>query len=337
MEDKLFTFLLEEGLNPKLNSYTGEIRATCPFRERHDGEADGKSSLRIQADRQYYNCFSCKKKGRLLSLLTVKMKMPLEDAMEIATVEIKESQLPKYEDINTPREIETFNEYDYASPIDFSRSPLMFLTRGFTKKVLTHFRVGSYFDSDHSEEVAQIPIIHEGKLVAVMERRPKKVGHKGKRFELKPKGFPIHSIVYNGHVPYDHTFIVEGFTSCWRVHQLGSPNVEAIMGSEVMPAQVIHLSEKRKGIIVATDNDVAGMRVAEKLYLKLRSLIDVKFLNIPLSINDVGDITDVSMWNELIRDRITDYAEYSGIRLKQFGETYRKIRDEELDAFDLPF
>ncbi len=320
-------------MRPKINTRNGEIRATCPFRDRHEGEADGKASLRITSDRQHYNCFSCKKRGSLLTLLTTKLKVPFEEAMEMAVIEIKEDSMPKYEELTEDIETPTFREYD-GEVVNFSRSPLMFLKRGFTKQTLQHFKVGSVYDVERAEEIAQMPIFVNGTMVAVMQRRPSLLGG-GKRLSLNPTGFPIHSIIY--HPPTsDEILLAEGFTSCWRIFQNGTKSVGAAMGSEITLQQATILS-RYKLVVACFDNDIAGMRGAEQLNILLRSQTEVRFLVLPSSYNDPDNIQDAGTWQSLVRTNIVDYAEYSQERVRDYGDAYRKIRDEVIDSFDVPF
>jgi DNA primase len=108
------------------------------------------------------------------------------------------------------------------------------------------------------------------------------------------------------------------------------------MGSEITLQQATILS-RYKLVVACFDNDIAGMRGAEQLNILLRSQTEVRFLVLPSSYNDPDNIQDAGTWQSLVRTNIVDYAEYSQERVRDYGDAYRKIRDEVIDSFDVPF
>lgn len=67
--------------HPKMDK-NGNIRCDCPFREAHE-ENHGIKSFSISLEKNAYNCFSCGKSGSMMSLLTIKFKLPFSKACHV--------------------------------------------------------------------------------------------------------------------------------------------------------------------------------------------------------------------------------------------------------------
>jgi DNA primase len=112
------------------------------------------------------------------------------------------------------------------------------------------------------------------------------------------KGFQRRNFLYGSRqfkADNDKVFLVEGSLDCIRMHQLGFTNTVASMGTKVSPTQRSLLKRLGSEVILAFDNDPAGVVASkEQSQLLLREGYRVGHLRYPQG--DPGDIespTDV--------------------------------------------
>ena len=104
-------------------------------------------------------------------------------------------------------------------------------------------------------------------------------------------------------VPY--IFIVEGAFDVLRMWQAGFPAVGILQASlsEYQMSLIEKLPFNR--VVVATDSDEAGRRVADKLARRLSRCKEVFMLEYPPGVKDAGDMSD----EQLQHMRIVPYGE----------------------------
>lgn len=280
----------------------GQIRMQCPFRDKHE-DGSGQMSFFVSPQINAYHCFSCKSKGNLIKLLTTRFKVNYFEAVELVN-------LTEY----TPEK----KEFDLDIMWDVNEAPKEFLSRGYTKSTLKHFRVGT---TEKGEIV--IPYYKE------FHRPSELLGYQRRWYEptrgvRNSKGFDKASYLYNLDTSYDYVILVEGQSDVWRLHQHGY-NATALMGSDITPKQVDQLS-KFSRVYLALDNDDAGRRGTEICYYFLKNHVDVRL--IPYDSDDPGDCVSLRKWREAFNSA-TDYAEYA-VEMSLSWDEYLDMREEVL-------
>ena len=190
-----------------------------------------------------------------------------------------------------------------------------FLSRGFSAAVLKELDVGHSTKRDCSI----IPLYDErGQFcIGYLERSEKpacpncKLHHDGAlpcRFK-KPRwrvsgGFPKSRYLYNYakalSTPLPFVLVVEGAGDVFRAVEAGVPAV-APLGWDMSDWQAERLAAMNKSILVALDNDDAGLRASESVYkCLLRNTPGVEVFTPPSPFKDVGEmpVEEVRRWLE---------------------------------------
>ena len=296
--------------HPKINSTTGEIRMRCVFPEKHDSEEsrNNPQSFQIYGGCAYYRCWSCGSRGRVLNLLQTKFKLDYDTAFSM-------SGIPEYRETSMEEELygedvypddDSLPKYEGMS-LTFDNPPPEFLRRGFTRQTLAHFKVGTCvetYTNKKGEEVtrrfATVPIMEGSKLIGVSLREfPKS-------FSYRPTGIEKSRYIYN-EPEGDTILLTEGFTSCWRSFQNGIVYSSCVEGSEVPIAKLLRIGRRYANVIVAFDNDKAGVKGAERVYHTLFDRCEVTFVSYEGA--DPGEVTDAAYWRKRVVNALTR-AEY---------------------------
>lgn len=287
---------------------SGEIQMQCPFRENHDADSQGRRQMYANPEKNLYHCFSCGKRGTLLSLLTTKFEISLSVAVELINDKF-------IEDIIKEPEKETYECVTYKPEYILNHEvfPEEFLQRGFSEELLKEMKIGV----SNIEGVATItiPLFQGGRLVGVKYRS---LGNKEFWYS---ENFEKRKFIY--HEPEGKKIVVvESETDTLQSITNGITWVGAVLGTEVSPHQ-IHRLAKYERIYSAFDNDDAGFMATEKFYLKTRKL-DAEILFVPYESNDPGDCPK-GKWMQGLTGA-TDYAEYSYVMASIIGDKYFEMQ-----------
>jgi hypothetical protein len=301
-----------ENFNPQENPNTGDIRMRCPFPERHETEESRNNPTSFSiVGKKFYKCFSCKAKGTLRSLLINRFNVPYEEALTLSVESQIPNDMPSYEEFPDeevyvqptlpPYEAK---ETDKGGLVYISHPPKRYLNRGYSAGTLKRFLVGSF--EDFRGEVVQTTLLSkERTFVGILEQWT----YNGKRLmNMKPRGFDKNNFIYNQH-SMPTTYISEGQSDVWRLFELGVLNSVALLGSELTRGQYhIIVNNYKEGVVLAMDNDLAGMKATEFLYHTLSYEIPVSILMYPAE--DPGSL-DEDTFREAF---ITDYAYYTAYK-----------------------
>lgn len=307
---RLVEILSSTGRTPSVTS-SGYYRTECPFRDNHQGSADGSNSFFVNPDKSFYKCFSCGVSGSLLSLLTTKYEIPFSEAVDLA---VSLDLLNDAEDESVLDDGSDVPAYvpDRVYP---AQPPNTYLDRGYSVETLRRFGVG-YFLSDSGSEVVTIPVHQNKTLVAIMYVNR---GDGFRKISFKPRGFQRKNVLYNEH-EYRTTYLVEGPSDVWRVSQNSTSNVVASFGTELSNGQALRLRRYTQ-VNLAYDNDLAGTLAAEVAYRILSPHQTVRFVMYPGK--DPGEC-DRASWLLAAKYPI-DYMEYSYRMMVTYGDDYERI------------
>lgn len=282
-------------LNPQLLA-NGQIRSACPFTENHSVASrrsgkvsgDGSKSFFLSPDKNGYHCFSCGAHGTAVRLLTVVLKVPFFEAVEII-------KLTDYVSVAKSERSEVFD----LDRLWYLEPPQEFLDRGYTEETLEYFKVGKDADGN-----IVIPLYEGVTLRGLMFRKDSPSGNK---IVWHSEGFVKETYLYNYSPKYKEAILVEGPTDLWRVHQFGYNNVVALLGRSASPEQ-IEMMSKIPVWKFALDADVSGIRAMEKIYRDLEKYVDdISFVD--YGEKDPGDVRSIRQWNKALKDSHT-YAEF---------------------------
>jgi DNA primase len=254
-------FDIFEPYNPKLLS-SGQIRTQCPFRDKHSssGPGDGSTSFFLSPDKNFFKCFSCGTAGNITALLINDFDIPKYEALKLVSfVDYKDEFAKKSKEF----ELQTIWSYDVP--------PKVFTSRGISPDILRKHKVG-YTDS----RLVVIPLYFGKVLKGLAFRRTLPSGKKEITYT---EGFNRESYLYNYNSDFEEVIVVEGFTDNWVVEQHGLPNVVATLGTEVAPNQIKLLSKFRR-LLLAHDQDKAGLKASLHIYKELKNDVDsIRFVD----------------------------------------------------------
>lgn len=267
---------------------SGQIRTMCPFRENHK-DGSGQSSMFLTPDRNTYHCFSCRAKGKLVTLLTTEFEIGYFEAMDMVC-------LTDYEKKKVSSLSESTSEYYWDL-----KPPDEFLKKGYTEEVLRHFHVGTTIVGK-MKNVSVIPMFKGFDLKGIQFR----FGSGDDRKVWFSEGFNREEFLYNGTEKYtEEVTIVEGPSDTWRLKMFDEP-VWGILGTEMSDWQAEQIS-KVKRVNIASDTDWPGIQAADKWYKKLHKHTEVMFVNYPDK--DPGAIRSIRVWRKAKRE-LVNYAEF---------------------------
>lgn len=231
-----------------------QVRMECPFTEKHlDGS--GQMSMFVSPDINAYHCFSCKSKGKLTSLLVSKFGLGLSEAYTHVdiTAYLSGKKIDKKEKI-----IEDIF-YELTTPVMYRNKK-----RKYPEEVMRKFRVGE------TKNKVIIPHIEDGRVIGYVQR--------DKKNPVKYSvDFKRGSYLYNHKTGLRSAIVVEGQADVWRLNEWGLHAV-GLGGTEYSERIINLLREEYDELYIATDNDLAGIKCANKLYLDLHKHVDVSFI-----------------------------------------------------------
>lgn len=167
------------------------------------------------------------------------------------------------------------------------RHPYLSERRGIEEKYQRGFRVGY----DRASRAVTFPWFdRHGRLVNVKFRSVV-----DKRFWYLPSGQPIKNHLYGLHHVHRkgerRVFLVESEIDAITLWQAGFPAI-ALGGASMSPAQKgLILQSPIEELVLATDNDAAGRRIADSVANQLNGYLSLWRMEIPEDKKDVNDLT----------------------------------------------
>ena len=259
---------------------TGEnLRGKCPL---HDG--DGDRSLSVNPSKGLFFCFSCKKGGNILDLVS-----QLEDVtVREAALQLQESFLigkqpqpapdqpePPTEEpsgeINPPLgfSLQVDPEHEFGQSRGISSSTFKYLGAGYC--LSRGLFAGRFVFPLHNER---------GDLVGYVGRT---VDGSDPKY-LLPRGLQKSRLLFNFHREVqeqpEEVILVEGYFGCARVKELGFPCV-ALMGSQLSERQEELLGEYFKRVVICLDGDEAGCSGRDDTLKRLGRRMFVRAVDLP--------------------------------------------------------
>lgn len=238
-----------------------EVKVLCPF---HD---DTEPSASINTDKGLFHCLVCGEGGNEQQFLSKVNGISVLEASKV---------LQKLNESTSEWELgghaELLANYDFIESV---KSKLHL-----SESTIEELKLGIFTD-DFGRPNLAIPVIYNG---VVMDLRrynlrgypnvPKIMSDKG-----ADAGFVIPFDIWKK--ADDPTYVFEGEKDMMLARELGINAITLTGGANAIPNEYVKNSFKDREIIICYDNDDAGRKGAEKLYLSIKDIAkSVKYVNI---------------------------------------------------------
>lgn len=276
----LADFLMSIGVDVRRTGQ--EISARCPVHLARTGKLDNSPSWSMNSDTGLWICYSCGARGTLTGLVR---ELTGKDDLEVTTMLMNNS----VERLNLPKVIREV-EPDINKYLTFPPVPSAYLrSRNLSKEAATEF--GIRWNADDRAWV--IPIVtSDNKLLGWQE--------KGTDFTKNyPTGVKKGDTVFGAQRIKSSTIImVESPLDVVRFSSVfDGMSCVATFGAQVTKKQLSFIYSKAERLIVAMDNDNAGIDSAKKIFKDMPALKKgvywLKYSH--TKAKDLGDMTDEEM------------------------------------------
>lgn len=279
LKDNVDARYLVESLGFSIDKETSrELRGTCLV---HGG--DNKSSFRYNKDKNTWVCFSHKCHevfgNDVIGLIKAVMNVDFIGAVDylktiVGDITLNDEVRVEYKRKKERESFVSIYSKKRKKPAMVSEENLelykpfrsKFFEKDFNKSTLDFFEVSGGYADSYGIVRDIIPIRDvDGELAAYSLRDIRDTALESDFKYILTSPFDKDKVLYNlnNAAPYGKVgplIIVEGFKSVWKLHQVGVPNVVAIMGSQLTEGQINLLySHALHGIVLMLDNDEAGM------------------------------------------------------------------------------
>lgn len=285
-------FLLGELTNVQRRG--NEIKAECPFKERHESHTDNNPSFTANLSTGTWYCNSCQSKGNIHTLYKELYHLTSEEAWLKLGDELK---IPRPDGSKPARpDIDTDLVSIYHRQLMQLTGPLRDMLRerrGLVDKTLIDFQLG--WDGER----ITIPIYDEFNTLVNFRRY--KWNSNEDQFKVlnyvdeynntygEVRIFGIDRVVDSD---IDYIVWCEGEMDRLICEQKGFPTACPTSGAGTWKPEWTKLFRNKKRVYLAQDNDEAGRNATKKLCEKLYRVVDVFIINWPENFPVKGDITD---------------------------------------------
>jgi len=271
-----------------------EIKAKCPFPERHEGHTDNNPSFTANLSTGVWYCNSCQSKGNIHTLYKELYGLSSEEAWFALGDALK---IPRPDGSKPTRpDIDPGLARDYHQRLMALTGPLRTMIRerrGLTDETLKKFQLG--WDGER----ITIPVYDEFNTL-VNFRRYKwnsnedqwKVLNYTDEYNNAYGEVRIYGIDRVVDPDLEYVIWCEGEMDRLSCEQRGFPCACATSGAGTWKPDWSKLFRNKKRVYLAQDNDEAGRNATKKLCEKLYHVVDVYIINWPDGFPTKGDITD---------------------------------------------
>lgn len=249
--------------------------ARCPFHK------DSKASMIISEEYNTYKCLACGAKGDTIDFWAKYNEWPISKA---ANDLIERFNLPikfNYQEDPSEQLVKDKQELLEKRHIDY------LMTRGIERSSIDEFRIGAMGD------LIYFPIYDINDRFSFFVERSITGDYKGKSSETGGVLGNLNKVRARG----GPVFLCEGYIDCIQAWQEGI-NAVCAFGASFSESQLRIVSKYFKNIVIAMDNDDAGLKASLKMFKYLKKLdpyIKIGFANI-----DTKDIGEHLLHNENI-------------------------------------
>lgn len=269
-----------------------ELSALCPMHKYRIGKEDSNPSWSINVETGAHNCFSCGYKGNLLTLIS--------DILEYGDLDKARSWLRSNTDVDwdlLSKQLDdaktTYIHLPKLVPMSEARLAVFgdvpawaAKDRGLSLEACSQY--GLRWRESDSTWVLPIRSLDHKKLLGWQEK-----GHLSRRFFNRPPGIPKSKTLFGIDIwEPEQMIVVESPLDAVKLKSIGIPGGVATCGAIVSSDQ-IDIMRRASTLVIAMDNDAAGMKASNFLLESFRKLgLECWFFNYGDSLKkDIGDLT----------------------------------------------
>jgi DNA primase len=255
----------------------------CPFHYNKNTPA-----CEVDKEKGLFICFSCGENGTLLEMVMRTTSRNYFEASRVISNATKtvdfESRIDKMVEVKD--EIEEFDPVLirklHNNLLETEEGLAYYHSRKIEDDAIKFFNLGYSI----SQKMVTVPIhTHDNVCVGFVGR-----SIEGKSFK-NSTGLPRNKVLFNlNNIKYKNITIVESSFDVIRLWQLNIPAV-ATLGANLGKNQIDLLRKYAKSIILASDQDEAGMQLESKL-IKALPEKQISKLEFPDGLKDIGDMSD---------------------------------------------
>ncbi len=236
-----------------------EVKGHCPAHLSRTGKIDNNPSWSINAETGAHNCFSCKFRGNLATLIEYCQGIGFEEAK--TWLDKGEKDLSKaYERLMTTAPIQTdYNPITESMLSAFKAPPVEALkSRGITAVAADYYEI--LWDEQRENWITVIRDPYSGKLLGWQEK-----GYRGRYFRNFPTGIEKSHTLFGYHqFNGGEIVVVESPLDVARLASVGVLGGVSTYGSAVSNSQ-LKLIRSAERVVFAMDNDEAGLVSSQAL------------------------------------------------------------------------
>lgn len=271
-----------------------EIQGHCPAHERITGKKDSHPSWSVNIKTGLHGCWSCGFKGQFASIVVEQLGCSYDDAFswikEHGALDRAKVILGLEEGYFVDdREFLEIKESDLA--LFTSPPPEILRERKITQEAAAYY--GIVWDKEKDSWIIPIRDPYDYSLLGWQEKSTKK------RFFMNyPKHVAKGGTIFGFQrlVTTSPVILVESPLDVARIRSAGIWNACASYGANVSEKQQSLLAALGLPIILALDNDAAGINATDDLLKKMRGM-RIKIFNYPKGVKDPGDMEDKEIWD----------------------------------------
>lgn len=317
------------GVRNVKNSGTHYVISLCPFHE------DNQPSFSVNTENGGFHCFACDAKGDLYELVKRYYNLDFKNAQAFllarsgldSNIDIEDIMFLKKLKLSTVEEVEEIAEPNHVYPseqmiarMNKGPDPYNYLkNRGFSDETIEYFEASYAEDFTgygyKNQQRITIPGHDQlGKLCGFIGRTPIDAKPKYLYSPGWQKSFTLFNLHRAKNYSKDGIILVEGSLDAMRLHDMGYPNVVAILGSELSKYQYGLLKQYTEKVYLMFDNDKAGFKANSAALALTKDNLDVYHVNLG-DFNDPGDIPD----KKTLDDIMSKAKSWFGYQLKKGG------------------
>jgi DNA primase len=302
--EKIDTLIKDLGLQ-RVKVRDDELMASCPFaKTTHETGKDNHPSFAINIEKGVFNCFTCGEKGILEELVAKSLGISILEAIEY----LEELGLSKIEILS--------HAYLNEEEEDIIRYIPEMVLESYNRLSKPYEMYEGIVDGH--ECIIYVVRDYKYRLVGAVARSKSVRWHKI-MWEMKKKYFLLgeQDVKY-----YDDLLIVEGPGDMLAIKEAGYNNVVSLLGASMSIEQASKVERFTDNVIIWLDRDKAGFEGTRRIYNMLGSLLNLRFVDTSLMLEDENDPKDVYQKRgaEVVLDLISSSKTYLE-QLYEIGES----------------
>jgi 5S rRNA maturation endonuclease (ribonuclease M5) len=279
-----------------------EITGKCPAHLERTGKVDRHPSWSVNAETGVHNCFSCGFSGNFVGLAAYCLG-PDQDAVDWVRkrggVERAKRVLDKHRGVTinelTHHEDTTLNVNEASLALFVDPPEEALAKRGLTLESAQYY--GVLWDEASGSWITPVRAPYSDRLLGWQQKNERFFRNRPKDMEKSKALFGLSEWVAESPEPEAAMVLVESPLDVLRLHSAGIHGGVSSYGAEVSDEQMRLIISESDRLLVAMDNDKAGIVTNKKLKRHYAHRIRMTFLSYDHcpDLKDIGDMTDAQI------------------------------------------